>query len=565
MSFIRSALSAVTPYNIRQNTVFSAFTLILLVSSVIFTSCQHDTEMRRSLTTAENIMDEYPDSALKIIEAMTPAEMSEADRALYAILRLQALDKLHCQLPQDSLITDAIRFYSHTDNPLRLLIANYYRGRELYMNDNPTEAIRHFYKAKEIAEQQGLHFWAGMSCRGIADIYNESYNTVEELNFARQEYDHIKKSGRQPYINYAALDLARACISNNIYDEAMKLCQTMLDSAAINEDDILRYSALRYIALTNIRQDYFSQALPLYQELCQSAFAEQDDSLCLSLSLTGIGKHMEASAVLDNVDINNNLKGHYVRQQILSNTGNYQQAFYESKLIDMLSYNALNKRIHNGLISAVSNHLEAEKDLADTNASAAIVRLRLTIVISILILTVVILVSILLYQRQQKYKERNLQAAHEFETLLQHNREKSLHTSAVLKKVLGSHQNVISDLNNVLNQYGSTNSISEKLLNTVTRIIDNFSIDGDSVKLLETQVNETYDNVITDLYTDLPKMKEADYRLFLFSLLGFSIPAIAVFLKEKKITAVYDRKRRLKDKIKTLDPIKSNRYLAFLN
>ena len=60
-------------------------------------------------------------------------------------------------------------------------------------------------------------------------------------------------------------------------------------------------------------------------------------------------------------------------------------------------------------------------------------------------------------------------------------------------------------------------------------------------------------------------MKEADYRLFLFSLLGFSIPAIAVFLKEKKITAVYDRKRRLKDKIKTLDPIKSNRYLAFLN
>ncbi|MDE6669181.1 MAG: hypothetical protein K2K26_05825, partial [Muribaculaceae bacterium] len=446
-------------------------------------------------------MDEYPDSALKIIEAMTPAEMSEADRALYAILRLQVLDKRHCQLPQDSLITDAIRFYTHTDNPIRLLMANYYRGRELYLNDNPTEAIRHFYKAKEIAEQQGLHFWAGMSCRGIADIYNESYNAVEELNFTRQEYDHIRKSGRQPYINYAALDLARACISNNIYDEATKLCQAMLDSAAITQDDNLRYSALRYIALTNIRQDYFSQALPLYQELCQSAFAEQDDSLCLSLALTGIGKHREATALLDNVDINDNLKGHYVHQQILSNTGNYQQAFYESKLIDMLSYNVLHKRIHNGLISAVSNHLETERNLAEMNASAAIIRLRLTIIISLLILTVIILVSILIYQRQQKYKERNLQAAHEFETLLQQNRERSLHTSMVLKKVLASHQNVISDLNNVINQYGSTNTISEKLLNTAKNIIDEFSIDGDSVSLLETQVNETYNNILTDLHT----------------------------------------------------------------
>ncbi|MDE5877961.1 MAG: hypothetical protein K2H47_10765 [Muribaculaceae bacterium] len=113
-------------------------------------------------------MDEYPDSALKIIEAMTPAEMSEADRALYAILRLQVLDKRHCRLPQDSLITDAIRFYTHTDNPLRLLMANYYRGRELYLNNNPTEAIRHFYisiRPKKLLNSRGCI--SGQECHVV--------------------------------------------------------------------------------------------------------------------------------------------------------------------------------------------------------------------------------------------------------------------------------------------------------------------------------------------------------------------------------------------------------------
>ncbi len=565
MSFICSALSAVTPYSIRQSTVFSAITLILLVISVVFTACRHNTEIRRSLATAENVMDEYPDSALKIIEAMTPAEMSEADRALYAILRLQVLDKRHCRLPQDSLITDAIRFYSHTDNPLQLLMANYYRGRELYLNDNPTEAIRHFYKAKEIAEQQGLHFWAGMSCRSIADIYNSSYNNVEELTFAKQGYNYIKKSGRQPYINYATLDLAGAYIDNDAYDEAIRLCEALLDSAIVSKDNNLLYGVRQYIGLIKLRQNLFPKAESIYRKICTSNFAESIDSIYLSLSLAKQGKTSEALKILDCIGDKENLTGQYVRQEIYSRKGDFQRAFYETVKYDSLFYKFIRERMQLGLISTVTNQLELEKELADTRANATTTRLWLIIVIALLLLAGITGLVISIYRHQQKYKERNLQIANELETLLQQNREKSIQTSTVLKKVLGSQQNVISDLNNVINQYGSTNTISEKLLGTVKNIIDEFSIDGDSISLLETQVNETYDNILTALHTDLPKMKEADYRLFLFSLLGFSIPAIAVFLKEKKITAVYERKRRLKGKIKALDPIKSERYLAFLN
>lgn len=47
-----------------------------------------------------------------------------------------------------------------------------------------------------------------------------------------------------------------------------------------------------------------------------------------------------------------------------------------------------------------------------------------------------------------------------------------------------------------------------------------------------------------------PDLKDADYKLFLFLTLGFSIPAITLLLREDKIEAVYNRKARLKTKIK---------------
>ena len=64
---------------------------------------------------------------------------------------------------------------------------------------------------------------------------------------------------------------------------------------------------------------------------------------------------------------------------------------------------------------------------------------------------------------------------------------------------------------------------------------------------------------------DLPSLKPADYQLFLFSILGFSTSAISVFLKEEKLDAVYNRKSRLKAKIKKLDSedVRS-KYLSYL-
>lgn len=64
---------------------------------------------------------------------------------------------------------------------------------------------------------------------------------------------------------------------------------------------------------------------------------------------------------------------------------------------------------------------------------------------------------------------------------------------------------------------------------------------------------------------DMPNLKVADYRLFLYSVLGFSTTAISLFLKVDKINSVYDRKKRLKIKIKQSESGRKDEYLQYLN
>lgn len=96
----------------------------------------------------------------------------------------------------------------------------------------------------------------------------------------------------------------------------------------------------------------------------------------------------------------------------------------------------------------------------------------------------------------------------------------------------------------------------------MTSFINEISLDGKKLEMLEERVNKIYGNVMKDIREDLPDMKEIDYNLYLFMILDISNPSISILLKEKKINAVYDRKRRLKDKIKTLSPVLQRKYMA---
>lgn len=131
-----------------------------------------------------------------------------------------------------------------------------------------------------------------------------------------------------------------------------------------------------------------------------------------------------------------------------------------------------------------------------------------------------------------------------------------------IKKLLSTRFEVIDDLCKTIYETKITESTKRKISSEVEKFIYQFSSDKQKIVELEMFANKIHSNIISSFKADLPNLKESDYLLFLYTILGFSNTAIALFLNEDKLEAVYNRKARLKTKIRKLEQNKCNFYLS---
>ncbi len=180
MYFIRSALSAVTPYSIRQSTVFSAVTLILLVISMVFTACRHNTEADCYLDIAENIMEEHPDSALTLLESIRQnLSDDKAVKARYALLTSMAIDKNGIDTTDFNTLQPAIDYYSTHGTPDEKLRTYYYQGRIFQNREEYTPAMTAFVKALDFKDQATDSLAIARLLIAQAVIYYNEYKASE--------------------------------------------------------------------------------------------------------------------------------------------------------------------------------------------------------------------------------------------------------------------------------------------------------------------------------------------------------------------------------------------------
>ena len=96
-------------------------------------------------------------------------------------------------------------------------------------------------------------------------------------------------------------------------------------------------------------------------------------------------------------------------------------------------------------------------------------------------------------------------------------------------------------------------------------LIDQYSKDEKKIAELESYADTHYDNIMTSFREDFPNLINNDYLLFLYSIYGSSSPAIALFLGLENVSGVYDRRKRLKNKIKVFEGENKTKYLQILS
>lgn len=99
---------------------------------------------------------------------------------------------------------------------------------------------------------------------------------------------------------------------------------------------------------------------------------------------------------------------------------------------------------------------------------------------------------------------------------------------------------------------------------TISETVKSFAEKDEGFKEAEAIAIKYYGKIFEDIRADIPNLSVKEYQLLVYSSLGLSTTAIAMFVENGKINNVYNRKRHLKDKIKALNSDKSELYLKFL-
>ena len=536
--------------------IAAAITLIMAVS------CGHR-PTRDALERADALIDEHADSALAVLQTIDTTRLSgRRDYALYGLLMTQALVKLHHPVTSDSLIAPAARYFAASSDRHHAMRALYYHGVVKYDNEQYPAAMVQFFRARDIATDLGDHFWAGLACRGISDIFNQSYNKSEELLYAEKEYKHFIESGRTIYIRYAMLDLARAYCSAGKYAQSRAVLKNLKDTAVAVNDDYLLYNTMQLMARCSYADGNFDDAIRLYDTVCSMSEACADDSLYLALSYIGTGDLKSAENIASITTADNMNLDLYYKYQYYVKSEKWREATSMGRLCDSVAAMIYQDRACQNLQSVVADDLvnanrEVKADLRETRNSVTIVSGG-----ALFVITLLSIYSLYRFHKHRREIEAKVIMAEQLEEQLSMSVGKHKSSQARMKSLLSSNYTIIEQLCSVVAQPSSTKSYDQKIASLVTRLIRDIAINGEKVQELIDSANALYDNIYDDFVRDLPNVKSNDCHLFLYSIHGFTTIEIMFLLNEEKATTIYSRKRHLKDKIKLLSKEKSDRYLS---
>lgn len=543
----------------------SVYSVVLACVLSIAVSCRRGGYDSRLLA-AEQLMNEHYDSVLLMLDTLSVDDFSRrADKALFGMLYVMCLDKNHLDPKNDSLISQAVDYFAAEGDAYRLAMASYYLGRTYYHQADYSKAITNFFKAKTTAENNGYEFWAGMGCRGLTEIYNKTYNCSEELIYAQEEYNHLKKSGVQPYLNYALVDISSALGNNRDTKGSRYICLQLVDSAKKYYDPYLNYIALKNNVQNYIDEGDYYEAMRLLYQVMETGYSLPEDTLKMCQAMVELGNLDDSKSLMEiTSDIDIPMKD-FLRYKIAKYSHDYLSALTELEILRDKDNQLVKNMVSHNLTTSIAGYFEERNTIDEIELRTSRLKNCLILLIAFFLISVIVGVSIYIYRWQKRKIAESVLFADQLRDELKRAEQEHCLSTGVLKSLGEVKYDMLEQLCAIAYYSNDSAYTRKKITENVNRLLSEFSITGERMTEVEMQIDATHGHIMSDLRKDLPELKEADYRLFLFTILELSPASISLLLKEKKVDAVYNRKRRLKNKIKALDAAKRDRYLPYLN
>lgn len=542
------------------------FLFILLTS--FFVSCVSSTT-ENLLNDVETYISERPDSALMVLDSIDrDLLITQKTKSHHALLYAMALDKNYINVSEDSLAMTALKYYGkHGDKKYRAR-SLYYLGLSYYYSKEYDKAILEFTKAEEVAQKHDSLF-LGMIKIAQADTYSNTYNEVEEYNSLCEAYDVFKNISAEYYLNVSKYRLAKSLINQGSYSISDSLLIEVIESSEAHSK--LMSAALTSYAYSKvIRSDYdMIEAVNLYEKiqcLYDTSFMDVKDYWAWAYSLYCLKRYEESEELINQLrNTDTTIVADYWLYVIAKESSDYAIAL--DRLEKTVEKNE--KEVENALKQELSlvqrDYYASQSELTTYKMHARTMLLTCAIVFILMVTGYLLLLFRRYIRKQREEKERYMEYVAEITRQLDAVNNES--TDSLKRKYIDLYKSKFEVLRFLSDQFLQTENrvdAEEKMYRKVISLVDEIRNDEKHRAKFEAMLDNDLDGIMSNFRKELPKLKEIDYAIFSYWIIGFDVTTISRLL-DTSLNIVYIRKTRIKQHIKEKSPEHMEQFLEMIS
>lgn len=210
---------------------------------------------------ADSLMQEFPDSALYLLESIPhPEKLSSSERADYAMFLTRARTKLYVHESSDSLIRFAVDYYKRSWNNERKMQAYYYRGcvyRDMRCMDL---AVKDFLQALKVIPKESEYLYLGAIYENLAGCYEEQDLYEDAMRAHYKAHEIYSKQKKNDGLFYAVRGIGYVFMLQHQLDSSLVYYQKVLDIAEAMTDDYYKSLILGELGILYSEKGEFQKA-----------------------------------------------------------------------------------------------------------------------------------------------------------------------------------------------------------------------------------------------------------------------------------------------------------------
>ena len=537
--------------------------LILLVFSFSFLQSCRPSYVESQLLDIESYIMDRPDSALTVLESMDRSLLDKEEyRAHHALLHAMALDKNFVNVDDDSLAQVAVDYYSKNGPEKYYARSLYYLGVAYYYQKEYKKAIVEFTKAEEVSAVADS-LYLGMVKVKKSDSFHRTYNDVEAFRHLLTAKEIFSSLSLEYYMSTVDLDLARAYFNFDMHH----VCGTILDSLIKHTTN----SKIQTAALTDYAYLNVLSQTPDYvlaDRIYGEVFSERDNSFMTfedywawAYALNAVGRQKEAQNFIDQLVEEESGTTSYWQYMIAKYDGDMLSAL--AHLEDYIKHNdvEVSDALKQSLALTQRDYYEAQSELSKQQAQNSRLWMLVILTSSMFALLIVAMVIVWYVKKQDAIKEQYLTYINEIRHQLEESKKDDY--PALKKKYLSLYKSKFEIIGELCEQYiysqGLVNA-EKSIYRKVVSLVDDFTNDYSNKEKFDAMLDEDLDNVMTNLRAEMPFLKDKDYMIFSFLVIGFDVTTISNLLNITPNT-VYIRKSRIKHQILEQNPTHKDQFI----